>query len=391
MKTLKDINVAGKRVFLRVDLNAPVDENGKVGDDTRIRAVLPAIQSLMAAGAKVLLASHLGRPKGKPDKKYTLAPVAARLEELLGRPVPLAPDCVGPEVQEMAKDLAPGGVLLLENLRFHPEEEKNDDAFAKELAALCDIYVNNAFAVSHRANSSVEAIVRHAPVSAAGPLLEDEVTYFHKAMDNPERPLVAVVGGAKISGKLETLQNMLKKVDVLVIGGAMANTFLKAQGLDVGASLVEDGLIPEANAILAAAKERGVPVYLPVDAVAAEDMAPDAPFKTAPVQAVPKGWKILDIGPATALLYGEVLADAKTIIWNGPMGVFEMDAFAAGTMAVAGHVAGSKALSIVGGGDTDAAVHKAGVEKRVTYVSTGGGAFLEMMEGKTLPGVAALE
>lgn len=391
MKTIKDIDFTGKRVLCRVDFNVPLDEHQQITDDARIREVVPTIETILSRGAKLILASHLGRPKGKADPKMSLSPVAKHLESLLGKPVKMAPDCIGPEVNVLAAAMAPGEILLLENLRFHAAEQKNDEAFAASLAALCDIYVNDAFAVSHRADASVEAITRHAPISAAGLLLEREIAYFKKAMTSPQRPLVAVIGGAKVSSKLAALNNMLDHVDKLIIGGAMANTFLKAKGLDVGKSKVEEDLLETAAAMMKAAAEKKVLLYLPVDAVVAPEFNEKAPIRIVPVQEIPAEWMVLDIGPATTLLYSQALYDAKTIVWNGPMGVFEMAPFSRGTMAMAGSIANSHALTVVGGGDTDAALHQAGETDRVSYVSTGGGAFLTLLEGADLPGVSALE
>lgn len=391
MKTLKDIDLNGKRVLIRVDFNVPLDESGHVSDATRIKAVLPTLQLAVDRGARVILASHLGRPKGKAVPAMSLAPAARRLAELLGRPVTMAADCIGPEVEQQVAALGNGQVLMLENLRFHPEEEKDEEGFARALAGLCDVYVNDAFAVSHRANASVSAVVRFAPKAVAGLLLFAELDYFAKAMANPQRPLVALIGGAKVSGKLAVLENLIQRVDRLLIGGAMANTFLKSQGAAVGQSKIEPDLVDTAARIVRSAADKGVTLYLPVDAVVAEKMEPTAPCQVVAVQQVPEASMILDIGPATAGLYGNALADARTIVWNGPMGVFEMPPFAAGTMAMAQSVAASQALTIVGGGDTDAAVHQAGVAEKVSFVSTGGGAFLELLEGKVLPGVAALQ
>jgi phosphoglycerate kinase len=391
MKRIKEIEVAGKRVFVRVDFNVPLDAQKKITDDTRIQAVVPTLKYLLDQGARLIVGSHLGRPKGKVAAEFSLAPVARRLGLLLEKPVRMAPDCIGPQVSAMVAGLAPGEVLLLENLRFHPEEEKNDAAFAKALAGLCDIYVNDAFAVSHRSNASVDAICRFAPRCAAGLLLSQELDYFARAMADPQRPLVAIVGGAKVSSKLKVLENLLDHVDKVLIGGAMANTFLKYRGCDMGSSLVEDALIDSAGRIMAKAGEKGVRFYLPVDVVAAQGMEAKAVTRTVPVQEIPAGWMALDIGPATTALYGEVLGDAQTIVWNGPMGVFEMAPFSSGTLAMVQAVAQSDALSIVGGGDTDTAIHQSGQSHRIGYISTGGGAFLELLEGKVLPAVAALE
>lgn len=390
MKTIKDVNVSGKRVFIRVDFNVPLDEKLNITDDTRISFVLPTLKYAIDNKAKLIIASHLGRPEGKVSPRFSLAPVAKRLGAYIGKEIKMASDCIGPDVNSLASSMSQGDVLLLENLRFHPEEEKNDDDFAKELARLCDVYVNDAFAVSHRANASVVAITEHAPVSVAGFLLQKEMEYFKKAMADPQRPLVAVVGGAKVSTKLAALENMIQRVDKLIIGGAMANTFLKSQGIDVGDSKVEENLLEVAASTMKKANERGVKLYLPVDGVAADSFSPDAVTKIVPVAEIPKGWMVLDIGPATSLLFSEALDDARTIIWNGPLGAFEMDAFSRGTMAMVNSLANSHAMTIVGGGDTDLAVHKAGEADRITFISTGGGAFLELLEGKTLPAVAAL-
>ena len=391
MKTIKNISLADQRVFIRVDFNVPLDEHQNITDDTRIRAVLPTIRYALDHRAKVIIASHLGRPKGQVVPAMSLAPVAKRLGRLIEKEVRMAPDCIGPAVKAQVAGLAAGEVLLLENLRFHADEQANADTFGKELAGLCDIYINDAFAVSHRENASVHAITRYAPVCAAGFLLQTELDYFQKAMADPQRPLVAIVGGAKVSSKLGALENMLKNVDKIIVGGAMANTFLKSMGLDMGASRVEDELMGNAAEIMADAAKRGIKFYLPVDFVAASELDARAEIKIVPVREIPEGWMALDIGPATSLLYGEVLYDAKTIVWNGPMGVFEMDAFSRGTMSMVHNVANSYAMTIVGGGDTDVAIHKSGETERITYISTGGGAFLRLMEGKPLPAVAALE
>ena len=391
MNSLTDVDVAGKKVLVRVDFNVPYDEHHIITDDTRIRAVLPTLQYLQDNKAILIICSHMGRPKGKEVSSLSLAPVAMRLGRFLSQDVLMAPDCIGDDVKQMVSDLSVGGVLLLENLRFHAEEEKNNDEFAKELASLCDIYVNDAFAVSHRVNASVVAITKFAPRSVAGFLLLKEIDYFKKAMNEPHRPLVAIVGGAKVSGKLEALENMLKHVDKLIIGGAMANTFLRSMGIDMGNSKVEEDLVGVAASIMKMAAETGVTLYLPVDVVAASHCDSKAEVKLVPVQEIPPEWMALDIGPATSLLFAEALYNAKTIVWNGPMGVFEVDPFSRGTMSMVESIANSYALTIVGGGDTDVAVHSAGESRRITYISTGGGAFLALMEGKTLPAVAALD
>lgn len=391
MKTIRDIDINGKKVLVRVDFNVPLDENSKISDDSRIRAALPTINYAREKNAILIIASHLGRPKGQPDPQFSLAPVSRRLAELLETNVRMAPDCVGPEVQSLIKGLQPGDVVLLENLRFHAEEQKNDADFAKGLAALCEVYINDAFAVCHRANASVAAVTQYVPTVGAGLLLEKEIAYFKKAMAEPRRPLVAVVGGAKVSTKLAALRNLLRHVDKVIVGGAMANTFLKSMGCDVGHSKIEAGLLADAGEIVQKAAAEKIPFYLPVDVVVAPELNAKAPTKIVTVREIPDGWMALDIGPATALLYRTALQDARTIIWNGPMGVFEIDAFSRGTIAMAAGIADAHALTIVGGGDTDAAVHAAGETDRMSFISTGGGAFLELLEGKTLPAVAALE
>jgi len=390
MKTIKQIDIEEKRVLFRVDFNVPLDSQQNITDDTRIRAVLPTLRYALDNRARVIVASHLGRPKGKVVPEMSLAPVSKRLGRLLEQNVKMAPDCIGPEVEGAVAALAPGEVLLLENLRFHPEETANDDDFARALAELCDVYINDAFAVSHRKNASVEAITRHVPVCGAGFLLQRELEYFRKAMADPQRPLVAIVGGAKVSSKLSALENMIQHVDKFIIGGAMANTFLRSKGVSLGQSMVEPDLVDAAAQIIRQARQRGVKFYLPVDVVVADRMDPKAQIKIVPIQEIPEHWMALDIGPATSLLYNQALYDAKTIVWNGPMGVFEMDAFSRGTTALVHSVANSFALSIVGGGDTDVAIHKSGEADRITYISTGGGAFLRLLEGKSLPAVEAL-
>lgn len=385
--TIEQLDLAGKRVFLRADLNAPLAD-GEVSDDTRLRAVLPTIRFALKAGAAVVLASHLGRPKGR-DARYSLRPVADRLAALLGQPVELAPDCVGPETAERARGLKPGEVLLLENLRFHPEEEKNDDAFARELAALADCYVNDAFAAAHRAHASIDAITRHLRPAAAGLLMQRELAALGRILEAPARPLVAILGGAKVSDKLALVGHLLERVDALLIGGGMAFTFLLALGHAVGRSLVEGDRIETARGALETARRRGVRVVLPVDTVAAE--GPDSPAgRAVGVREIAPDLMGLDIGPRTVEAFAAELRTARTIAWNGPMGVFEKAPFASGTLAIARAVAAAPAFSAVGGGDTIAAVAQAGVTDRIGYISTAGGAFLEYLEGRKLPGVEAL-
>jgi len=385
--TIEQLELAGKRVFLRADLNAPL-AGGEVSDDTRLRAVLPTIRYALTAGAAVVLASHLGRPKGKTPE-YSMRPVAERLGALLGHPVELAPDCVGPETAARARALRPGEILLLENLRFHPEEEKNDDAFAGELATLADCYVNDAFAAAHRAHASIDAITRHLRPAAAGLLMQQELAALGRILEAPARPLVAILGGAKVSDKLVLVSHLLGRVDALLIGGGMAFTFLLALGHAVGRSLVEVERVETARAALEAARRRGVRVVLPVDVLAAEGL--DSPSgRTVGVREIPADLMGLDIGPRTVEAFAAELRTARTIAWNGPMGVFEKAPFAGGTVAVARAVASAPAFSVIGGGDTIAAVAQAGVTDRIGYISTAGGAFLEYLEGRKLPGVEAL-
>ena len=390
MRKIQDIDLAGKRVFVRVDFNVPYDQYQNITDDSRIRGVLATLNYALDHDAKLIIASHKARPEGKVVPIHSLAPVAKRLGRLLNKEIKMAPDCIGPEVRELISNMGMGDVVLLENLRFHSEEQKNDEAFAKQLAALCDVYINDAFAVSHRVNASVSAIVKHAPLSGAGFLLQRELDYFAKAMADPSRPLVAIVGGAKVSSKLGAIENMLHHVDKLIIGGAMANTFLASMGFDLGKSKLESELVEAAGSVIKMAKEKGVKLYFPVDVVIAQEIDSKASSMIVPVQEIPADWMALDIGPATSLLFSEVMYDAKTIIWNGPMGIFEIDAFSRGTFAMVSAVANSYALSIVGGGDTDVAVHRVGETERISYISTGGGAFLALLEGKTLPAVTAL-
>ena len=387
-QTIQDVNVQGKKVFVRVDFNVPM-KDGVITNDTRVRATLPTLNYLLDQGAAVILGSHLGRPKGQRVPEFTLAPVAVRLGELLGREVKLAPDCVGEEVSQMAAELKSGEVLLLENLRYHKEEEKNDPEFAKALASLADVAVNDAFGVSHRAHASVEGITKFIP-AVAGYLMEKEIKFVGQAVADPVRPFVAIIGGAKVSDKIGVIDNLLTKVDTLIIGGGMANTFVAAQGYSVGKSLLEEDKLDLARQLIAKAKETGVDLLLPTDMVVADRFAPDADHKNVAVDEIPADWMALDIGADTAKAYAAALEDAKTVVWNGPMGVFEMDAFAHGTTAVAKAVAASDATSVVGGGDSISALQKTGLSDQITHISTGGGASLEFLEGKVLPGIAAL-
>jgi len=391
IKYIDGMELKKKKVFIRADFNVPLDKNQNITDDIRIRETIPTIKYVLDKGGAVIAASHLGRPKGKVAPEFSLLPVQKRLSELLGKSVLFADDCIGNDAQSKALGLKPGEVLLLENLRFYAEEEKNDTAFAQKLARLADIYINDAFAVSHRAHASVEAITHFVQECGAGFLMKKEITSFEKAMNNPQRPLVAIIGGAKVSGKLEMLENIIKKVDVILIGGGMAFTFLKAQGLGVGKSLVEDDLIETAKTILQQAQERGVKIVLPSDCVAAREVKSCVPYKTLSVKEITPDLMGLDIGPATINEFGSVIKAAKTIVWNGPMGVFEIDEFSRGTFSVINQIAESHAMSMVGGGDTDAALHKSGKTDKMSFVSTAGGAFMEMLEGKVLPGIKALD
>lgn len=389
-KTVRDLDVAGKKVLVRVDFNVPLNDKGEITDDTRITASLPTIQYLLEQKAAVILMAHLGRPKGQVKPELSLAPVAKHLGKLLGKKILFAPDCVGEAAQAAASKLKPGHILLLENLRFHKEEEKNDMEFAEKLASLADLYVNDGFGVSHRAHASVEGVTHFLP-AAAGFLLEKEIQYVGQAVTNPLHPFVAIIGGAKVSDKIGVISNLLDKVDTLLIGGGMANTFLAAQGYKIGKSLVEEDKLDLAKELLAKAKKNKVNMLLPTDLVMAAAFAPDAEHLTEKVKNLNQAYMALDIGAETSKAYAEALADAKMIVWNGPMGVFEMDAFCKGTEAVAKAVAKSRATSIVGGGDSVAAIEKLGLAKRITHISTGGGASLEYLEGKVLPGVAALD
>ena len=391
MKSIKDLDVQNKVLFIRVDYNLPMDDKGNITDDNRIQATLDLIRYLVDQKAKLILASHLGRPDGVKDDRFSLLPAARRLSKLLGTQVRFVGDCIGESVKNRVADLEPGDILMLENLRFYNEEKKNDPGFAKQLADLCDVYVNNAFAVSHRDQASVTGITEFAKEAAAGFLLEKEVRSYYDSVEKPERPLVAVIGGAKVSSKLAALENMLNFVDRLIIGGAMANTFLKSQGVDTKGSMIEADLLSTASGIVKKAADKGIELLLPEDLVAAEKFDNEADKKQVGLDEIPEGWMALDIGPETAKRYARAIEDAGTIVWNGPMGVFEMDRFSAGTQTVADAIAGSKGFSIVGGGDTGLAAKKCRIADKVSYISTGGGAFLHLMEGKQLPGVAALE
>jgi phosphoglycerate kinase len=391
--TINDLDLKGKRVFIRVDFNVPL-KDGKVSDDTRIRETLPTLRLAIQKGGRLVLASHLGRPKGGPDPKYSLAPVAAKLAEMLGTPVVFASDCVGDDAESKSKALGDGGVLLLENVRFHPEEEKNGEAFSKQLSQLCDgVFVCDAFGSAHRAHSSVVGITKFVKQSAAGLLMEKELAYIGKAITNPARPFVAIIGGAKVSDKIEVVENLMKIADVMLIGGGMAYTFEKAQGLQIGKSLVEDDKLDLAKRLIADAKAKNFKLFLPTDHVVAPEFKADAPATICDVTATPADQMGLDIGPKTIAAYSAEIAKAKTIVWNGPMGVFEMPAFAKGTLEIAKAVAAATAAgatSIIGGGDSVAAVHQSGLAKQVSHISTGGGASLEFLGGTKLPGVEAL-
>ncbi|GAB6183197.1 phosphoglycerate kinase [Thermodesulfovibrio hydrogeniphilus] len=387
--TIEDLPIKGKRVFIRVDFNVPLDANLMITDDRRIRSTLPTINYAIDEGAKVILASHLGRPKGKMDPKLSLAPVARRLQRLLNKEVIFAPDCIGPQVQQLVSKMKDGDVLLLENLRFHIEEEKNDEKFAKELASLADFYVNDAFGASHRAHASIVGIPKFLP-SAAGFLLKREIEYLKGAVESPIRPFVVILGGAKVRGKIGVLENLSDKADKVIIGGAMAFTFIKALGYDVGNSIVEDDMLDFAQKTMEKLRQNKVKFYLPVDVVVAPSIDKVTEAKILPIQEIPQDWAGFDIGPASVKLFTEALHDAKTILWNGPMGVFEIDAFSRGTLALAHAIANSYAFTIVGGGDTDFAVHKAGVSDSISFISTGGGAALQLLEGKELVGLAVL-
>jgi phosphoglycerate kinase len=388
--SIADVPIRGKRVFIRVDFNVPLDRQGHVTDDTRIQASLPTIRHAVAGGAKVVLASHLGRPGGKVEPRYSLKPVAARLSELLGKSITMADDCVGPMVEDAVERMHEGDVLLLENLRFHAEEEKNDPAFAQQLARLADVYVNDAFGTAHRAHASTEGMTKFLPTAVAGLLMQAELSHLGRLLATPAHPYIAILGGAKVSDKIGLIINLLPTLDRVLIGGGMAYTFLVAQGVPVGKSLVEADKLDAAREILAKAASLGVVMHLPEDHVIAEHLDADAATQVVPRDGIPSGWMGVDIGPRTIEVFSGVIGEAKTVVWNGPMGVFEIPPFAKGTSALAMAVASSTATTIVGGGDSVAAVNQAGVEQRITHISTGGGAFLELLEGRELPGVAAL-
>ncbi len=392
IRSIRDLDIAGKKVFIRCDFNVPLDEFANITDDRRVRSAIPTIRYCLDHGCSIILASHLGRPKGAVDEKYSLAPVQMRLKRLLDKEVVLSSDVIGKDATEKAAALQAGEILLLENLRFCKGETANDEEFAKALADMAEVYINDAFGVCHRAHASVEAITHYfsEKTSAAGFLLQKEIEFSRNLLRRPTRPFVAVVGGSKVSGKLQALVNLLPRVDKLVIGGGMAFTFLKAQGLDIGNSIVEDELIDEANRVMEEAKRLGVKIYLPVDVVAAQTCSQDATIKFVTVQEIPKGWMGLDIGPATSRLFREALADAQTILWNGPMGVFELEKFSKGSFKMSHDIAQAHATTVVGGGDTADVVARAGDADEMTFISTGGGASLELIEGKELPGVKVL-
>ncbi|MBF0270663.1 MAG: phosphoglycerate kinase [Magnetococcales bacterium] len=388
--SIHDVDLSNKRLLIRVDFNVPQDETGHIREDTRIRAALPTIRHAMEQGARVILASHLGRPKGKPEAKYSLKPVAERLAQLLGQPVVLAPDCVGAETEALVSALAPGEVLMLENVRFHPGEEKNDPDFARQLARLADVVVNDAFGAAHRAHASNAGIGQFVRPMVAGTLLAAEIAWFDKSVRQPERPFAAILGGSKISTKIGVIEALTTKVDKLLIGGGMAFTFLAAQGKPVGGSMVEPDMLDTARKAMDAAQKRGVEVLLPLDVVTAQRIDPAAETREVFIDEIPANWLGLDIGPCTVSHFTTALKDMQTILWNGPMGVFEMAPFARGTLQLARAVAASRGLTVIGGGDTDAAVRQAGVADRISFISTGGGAFLELLEKGTLPAIDAL-
>ncbi len=387
--SLRDLNIKGKRLFIRADFNLPLDENLNITDDRRIRSTLPTINYAVDEGAKIILASHLGRPKGNVDKRYSLSSVAKRLQRLIKKEVTFLPDCVGSHIEEKVNNMSNGDIVLLENLRFHSGEEKNDYEFSKSISKLADYYINDAFGAAHRVHASIVGITKFLP-SAAGFLLLKEIEYLKGAVDNPIRPFVAILGGAKVSGKIGVLESLENKVEKVIIGGGMAYTFLKAMGYSVGDSHVENDMVDLASNIMKKLVSKGIKFYLPVDCVIAQSVEHGAETKIVPAQEIPNSWKALDIGPASVKLFIEALANAKTILWNGPMGVFEVDAFSRGTFTIAHAVADAYALTIIGGGDTDLAVSRAGVSESISFISTGGGAALQLLEGKDLPGLVSL-
>ncbi|MEW6203537.1 MAG: phosphoglycerate kinase [bacterium] len=390
-KTIKDVELTNKRVIMRVDFNVPLDENLHITDDLRIRAAVQTIEYILSKNASLILMSHLGRPKGKPNEKYSLKPVYEYLVANLNRPVKMAPDCIGAEVESMAKALKPGEVLLLENLRFHEQEEKNDEAFAQKLASLAEVYVNDAFGAAHRAHASTEAITRFIPVKVAGFLMKKEIDYLENIIEAPERPFLAILGGAKVSDKITVIERLLDRVDRLLIGGGMAFTFLKAMGKEIGASKMEADKVDEATRIMALAVEKGREFLLPVDVIAASEFSETAEHREVSADEIPEGWMGLDIGKDTVEVFRRKILESKTVLWNGPMGVFEMAAFAGGTRAVAEAISESGCTSIIGGGDSAAAVYQMGLQDKFSHISTGGGASLELLEGKKLPGVECLD
>jgi phosphoglycerate kinase len=388
-QSVRDIEVSGKRVLMRVDFNVPFDRSGAIADDTRISAALPTIRYLLDHGASVVLCSHLGRPDGKVVESLRLTPVAERLAKLLGKDIQTAPDCVGPQAEAAAHALQPGEVLLLENLRFHPEEEKNDPAFARSLASLANVYVNDAFGTAHRAHASTAGVAAYLP-AVAGFLMLKEIEELGNVLGNPDRPMAAIIGGAKISSKLGVVRNLLQRVDCLLLGGGMASTFIKARGMEVGDSLIEEDMLSTARDLMYEAERKGVPLLLPTDAVVADAFTVDAAYQTVPVSAIPIGWRVMDVGPDSIATFRDALEDCRTVFWNGPLGVAEFPAFAAGSRAMAKALADLDARVVIGGGETSALVEQEGLHDRYTHVSTGGGASLEFIEGKALPGVEAL-
>ncbi len=391
IRYINEIDIKKKRLLIRVDFNVSLDDYGNIRDDSRIRAILPTVEYALDEESKIILLSHVGRPGGKIKKELSMAPIARRLKRLLKKEVKTTKDCIGKETEEAINAMQPGDVLLLENVRFHKEEEENDDTFAKKLANLCDVFINDAFATAHRAHASTVAVTRFVKDCGAGFLMKNELDYFARAMGDPIRPLVAIIGGAKVSSKLGAIENLIDKVDKIIIGGAMANTFLAGVECNVGKSKIEPEYLGIAKQILRSIRKKKVKIYLPVDCVVADRFDPKAETMVVPIQEIPDSWMVLDIGPATVTLYGEAIQNAKTIIWNGPMGAFEMDQFSRGTYAMVNHVVNTYALTIVGGGDTDAAIHRTGESSKFSYISTGGGAFLDLMEGKKLPAIVALD